>query len=371
VGPCSPFSMNKLTELLDHVESVPKDWHKIPLCGSRFENLFNKLSPKDFNSEGYYTLGSIFIQKRGNMLTENIVEHECLELVSNNIQSKIRSLKARVFSALDIPKIYKPSRKYPPIPLLPFALLFDSRTRKNFTLAHKEFIRAQNEGGIIKAYYTRLKDGVEAPVSPQIFQDSMARVMTSKINLLYKNFQLELFLRVLPSKNKTLKMKLESIDGFDGTPLCTRCGVVSDSSHQSSYCIFPTFSLYALNESKSWLHEAGICEKINPIHLEFHTPVRGVAKKWKSQLDIIFIAIKRAGFNLWQRKDFNTFSKYLMQITLIREIRGIVELSRGMRQPQHQRILAEMLLDELIQEQLVHVEFYTIKFDHLQEIDSA
>jgi hypothetical protein len=235
------------------------------------------------NKEGYYTLGSIFIQKRSNIMTDEIIEHECMELLPGNTQTKIRRLKERVFNSLEIPKKFKPSKKFPPIPIIPFSLLFDTKTRKNFTKNHKRFIAAQNKGGVIKSYFTRIKDGAEAPLDPQVFQDAVSRVMSSRLNIIYLNFQLELYLRVLPSKNKTFKMGIENIDGYDGSPTCTRCNVVSDSSHQAAYCIFPTYSLYALNNSTKWKSEAGVCEELNPIQLEFHTPVLGVSSKWRKQ----------------------------------------------------------------------------------------
>jgi hypothetical protein len=112
VGPVSSFTMAKLSEFLDYMESVPENWHKVALCGSKYEDLFSKMDTSDFeNKEGYYTLGSIFIQKRSNIMTDEIIEHECMELLPGNTQTKIRRLKERVFNSLDIPEKFKPLKE--------------------------------------------------------------------------------------------------------------------------------------------------------------------------------------------------------------------------------------------------------------------
>jgi hypothetical protein len=58
-------------------------------------------------------------------------------------------------------------------------------------------------------------------------------------------------------------------------------------------------------------------------------------------------------------------SKHLLQISLIRAIRNIVETSIGIKQPPASRKLAELLLEDLVQEHDVLTEFYDIRFDHL------
>ena len=112
------------------------------------------------------------------------------------------------------------------------------------TRAHKEMTKSKYKCVIMNSYQTRIRDGAEVPRDPIEFH--------VRINNEDKNFFLEQILRVLPSKNKLLKMDRLETPGFDGTNICVQCSVLSDSSHQITYCILPTYAVYALNTLPSW-----------------------------------------------------------------------------------------------------------------------
>ena len=65
LGPVTGLTIETLTQVMRYRESCPDKWNRIPLIGSRYENIFNSVTHSDLlKFEGAYTLGSIFKKKK-------------------------------------------------------------------------------------------------------------------------------------------------------------------------------------------------------------------------------------------------------------------------------------------------------------------
>ena len=102
-------------------------------------------------------------------------------------------------------------------------------------------------------------------------------------------------LHLLPSKNKLLKMNRLEIPGHDATNICIQCDVLSDSSHQIAYCIYPTYVMYALNNLPVWKDKLPSL-KLNPLIFEFQTGISTIQDSTlKHQTDLILLTLVMIG----------------------------------------------------------------------------
>ena len=61
LGPVSESTIEELISILKFKELNPDRWNRIPLRGSHYEDIFNKINSNDLsNFQGAYTLGSIY-----------------------------------------------------------------------------------------------------------------------------------------------------------------------------------------------------------------------------------------------------------------------------------------------------------------------
>ena len=177
-------------------------------------------------------------------------------------------------------------------------------------------------------------------------------------------------LRILPSKNKLFKMnrlevRRDEISYHDATNSCIQCSVLSDSSHQVAYCIFPTYAIYALNNLSIWKEKLpGFI--LNPLSLEFHSDIFNIQDaSLKHQTDLILLNIKKQGFDLWKDPLFYRLSPRRLHVILLRSLKNLLELTKGTSKSQRSFWWIESILEGLIQEENVLTEFYRITFVHL------
>ena len=91
-------------------------------------------------------------------------------------------------------------------------------------------------------------------------------------------------------------MKRLETAGYDATNICIQCDVLSDSSHQIAYCIYPTYVIYALNNLSIWKEKLPAL-KLNPLILEFQIGISTIQDSTlKQQTDLILLSIKKQGF---------------------------------------------------------------------------
>ena len=172
-------------------------------------------------------------------------------------------------------------------------------------------------------------------------------------------------LRTLPSKNKLMKMNMSNFSGYDGTRECAVCGVLSDSSHLLAYCIFPAYSLYALNNLEVWKSKFPNLS-LNQLHLEFQTSIHNIQdSSLIAQLDLLFIEIKTLGFNLCKDPTFHAMNARRLHIHLIRTVKNLLELIKGTKISRRYYWWIESILEDLIEEESILTEFYRIEFSHL------
>ena len=369
LGPVSESTLEVLTQVMRYRENCTDKWNRIPLIGSRFENIFNSVTHYELsNFEGAYTLGSIFRFYERKHREPELCTHPHFDLLSPNVKMKINNLKKSVFSSL---KITHSSAKNIPrgdaTSLLIEALLF---RKGEISRAHKEMVKESYKSTIMKSYQTRIRDRVEVPRDPQEFHKAITRILRGQKNNETKNFFLEQMLRILPSKNKLYKMN-QLRNGEDGAPhydttnSCIQCNVISDSSHQVAYCIFPTYAIYALNNLPAWKDKLSEL-KLNPLNLEFHTDIFSIQDaSLKLQTDLVLLNIKKQGFDLWKDPLFYRMSPRRLHVILIRCIKNLSELTKGTSRSRRSYWWIEAILEGLIQEEDTLTEFYRIKFDHL------
>ena len=223
---------------------------------------------------------------------------------------------------------------------------------------------------IMNSYQTRIRDGAEAPRDASEFQRSITRIMQGQINNEAKNFFLEQMLRILPSKNKLFKMKrLETLhaetSNHDAANICIQCNVLSLSSHQAAYCIYPTYAIYALNNLSVWKEKLPSLT-LNPLILEFHTEIYSLQDtSLKRQTDLIMLNIKKQGFELWRDPLFYRMSSRRLHIHLLRSLKSLLELTKGTSKSRRSYWWIETILEGLIQEENTLTEFYRTRFDPL------
>ena len=224
----------------------------------------------------------------------------------------------------------------------------------------------------MNSYQTRIRDGAEAPRDASEFQRSITRIMQGQINNEAKNFFLEQMLRILPSKNKLFKMKrLETLhaetSNHDAANICIQCNVLSDSSHQAAYCIYPTYAIYTVNNLAAWKEKLPSLT-LNPLILEFHTEIYSLQDtSLKRQTDLIMLNIKKQGFELWRDPLFYRMSSRRLHILLLRTLKNLLELTKGTSKSQRSYWWIETILEDLIQEENTLTEFYIMRFDHLKK----
>ena len=143
MGPVSDSTIETLTQVMRYRESLPEKWNRIPLIGSRYENIFNSVSHADLlNFEGAYTLG--------------LCVHPDFDSLLPNLKMKINNLKKTVFSSLKIThNSAKNVQRGEATSLMIDALLFK---KGEITKAHKEMIKDSYKDTIMKSYQTRIRD---------------------------------------------------------------------------------------------------------------------------------------------------------------------------------------------------------------------
>ena len=285
-----------------------------------------------------------------------------------NVKMKINNLKKTVFSSLKIThNSAKNIQRGEATSLMIEGLLFK---KGEITRAHKEMIKESYKDTTMKSYQTRIRDRAEVPRDPLEFHKAITRILRGQKNNETKNFFLEQMLRILPSKNKLFKMnrlgsRRGEIPHHDATNSCIQCNVLSDSSHQVAYCIFPTYSIYALNNLAIWKEKLpGLT--LNPLNLEFHTDIFNIQDaSLKHQTDLILLNIKKQGFDLWKDPLFYRLSPRRIHVILLRSLKNLLELTKGTSKSRRSFWWIESILEALIQEEDALTEFYRIKFDHL------
>ena len=369
LGPVSDSTIETLTQVMRYRESLPEKWNRIPLIGSRYENIFNSVSHADLlNFEGAYTLGSIFRYYERKHIEPELCVHPDFDSLLPNVKMKINNLKKTVFSSLKIThNSAKNVQRGEATSLMIEALLF---RKGEITRAHKEMIKESYKDTIMKSYQTRIRDQAEVPRDPLEFQKAITRILRGQKNNETKNFFLEQMLRILPSKNKLFKMnrlevRRDEISYHDATNSCIQCSVLSDSSHQVAYCIFPTYAIYALNNLSIWKEKLpGFI--LNPLSLEFHSDIFNIQDaSLKHQTDLILLNIKKQGFDLWKDPLFYRLSPRRLHVILLRSLKNLLELTKGTSKSRRSFWWIESILEGLIQEENVLTEFYRITFDHL------
>jgi len=176
-----------------------------------------------------------------------------------------------------------------------------------------------------------------------------------------------------------MKGKIPPLMTHAPTDSCIQCNVISDSSHQAAYCVFPKYSIYALNSLPIWKDKLpGI--KLNPLILEFHTDLASIQDpslklqtdlasiqdpSLKLQTDLVLINIKQEGFNLWRDPLFYRITPRRLHVILVKCVKNILELTKGVSKSKQAYWWIEAILDNLIQEEDPLTEFYRIEFDHL------
>ena len=218
LGPVSDPTIEMLSQVMSYRENRTDKWNRIPLIGSRFENIFNSVTHSELsNFEGAYTLGSIFRYYEKKHQEPELCIHPHFDLLSNNVKMKINNLKKSVFTSL---KITHASAKNIPrgdaTSLLIEALLF---RKGEISKAHKEMVKEKYKSTIMKSYQTRIRDQAEVPRDPQEFHKAISRILRGQKNNEAKNFFLEQMLRILPSKNKLFKMNKLRNEDDDPPPL--------------------------------------------------------------------------------------------------------------------------------------------------------
>ena len=220
LGPVSDPTIEMLSQVMSYRENRTDKWNRIPLIGSRFENIFNSVTHSELaNFEGAYTLGSIFRYYEKKHQEPELCIHPHFDLLSNNVKMKINNLKKSVFTSL---KITHASAKNIPrgdaTSLLIEALLF---RKGEISKAHKEMVKEKYKSTIMKSYQTRIRDQAEVPRDPQEFHKAISRILRGQKNNEAKKFFLEQMLRILPSKNKLFKMNKLRNEDDDPPPLMT------------------------------------------------------------------------------------------------------------------------------------------------------
>ena len=370
LGPVSGPTIELLSQVMNYRENCPDKWNRIPLIGSRFENLFNSISHSELEGyEGAYTLGSIFRYYERKHQEPELRTHPHFDQLPPNVKMKINNLKKSVFTSLKItPASARNIPRGDATSLLIEALLF---RKGEISKAHKEMVKDKYKNTIMNSYQTRIRDRAEVPRDPQEFYRAITRILNGQKNNEIKNFFLEQMLRILPSKNKLFKMKKLRNEG-DNPPAydassnsCSRCRVTSDSSHQSAYCVFPKYAIHALNSLPIWKEKLPSL-KLNPLVLEFHTDVGKIQDpSLRRQTDLILINIKKEGFDLWKDPLFYRMTPRRMHVLLVRCIKNLMELMKGISKARQSYWWIELILDGLIQEEDLLTEFYRIEFDHL------
>ena len=371
LGPVSGSTIELLSQVMKYRENRADKWNRIPLIGSRFENIFNAITHSELdNFEGLYTLGSIFRFHERKHHEPELRTLPLFDQLPIQVKMKISNLKKSVFKSL---KITHASAKNIPTgdakSLLIEALLFK---KGEISRAHKEMIKEKYKDTTMRAYKTRIRDCAEVPRDPQEFNKAISRILRGQRNNEARNFFLEQMLRILPSKNKLYKMNKLRNEGEDHPPpddaptdSCIQCNVISDSSHQAAYCVFPKYSIYALNSLPIWKDKLpGI--KLNPLILEFHTDLASIQDpSLKLQTDLVLINIKQEGFNLWRDPLFYRITPRRLHVILVKCVKNILELTKGVSKSKQAYWWIEAILDNLIQEEDPLTEFYRIEFDHL------
>ena len=143
-----------------------------------------------------------------------------------------------------------------------------------------------------------------------------------------------------------MKMNMSSFRGYDGTRECTVCGVLSDSSHLLAYCIFQTYSLYALNNLEVWKSKFPNLS-LNQLHLEFQTSIHKDSSLI-AQLDLLFIKTKTMGFNLGKDPTFHAMNARRLHIHLIRTVKNLLELIKDTKKSRRYYWWIESILEGLI-----------------------
>ena len=218
LGPVSGSTIDLLSQVMSYRENRADKWNRIPLIGSRFENLFNAITHSELDSfEGLYTLGSIFRYHERKHQEPELRTLPLFDQLPTNVKMKINNLKKSVFKSL---KITHASTKNIPTgdakSLLIEALLFK---KGEISRAHKEMVKEKYKDTIMKSYQTRIRDCAEVPRDPQEFHIAISRILKGQKNNETKNFFLEQMLRILPSKNKLYKMNKLRNEADDPPPL--------------------------------------------------------------------------------------------------------------------------------------------------------
>ena len=363
LGPTSDQTMLKLTELMVFNESKEGEWRNIPLAASKYENFFTKLSNlQELWVEGLYTLGNCYVtvKDRSTGIRRIEINHILEDKFTAATRTRIENLRKLVFKDKKIGVISKPTQ----FGCLPFLLRSTLQDKRHLTMEHKESIKAKFKNTPLRAYQTRIRDKQEVPRDEKIFMESYKRIIYSPLTKIQINKHMEAMLRVLPSKNKMMKMKLTDFEGYDGTNRCAICPAISNSQHQLSECLFPTFCLHALNSLDTWATR-GI-RNINAIHLEFHTPLGNTTPpeiRW--QVDALFLEIKQISFNLWKTRNFYNMSNQRMFIHLVRAVQNTIMIIIRTRTKKIETGFLHATLRDLTDNEAHITELYTRTFDHL------
>ena len=280
----SEDSLERLVELLRAIELDPRTAFRASVWGSAYSQ-FSSISANRF-AEKYPQLLSVYqLLNRPQAKKNTPIElNDSFALLPSNdriyLQTVISSVKANV-------KIFSPFRniRLPALNIFLYAIQVDNSFLKN---CDKRF-RKNNFNSVPPSYYTRIRDGVDAPRDVAHFCASYSFLKHAKIESMLKSFQFEVLGRTLLSSNKRF------IFQQTGNNICPVCPnrVIASSAHIIADCIIPTFFIKIFNSFAPTCPETAKL-RLDTVNFEFgfHQP-KCVSAEVNEQLQHIFFSIKK------------------------------------------------------------------------------
>ena len=142
---------------------------------------------------------------------------------------------------------------------------------------------------------------------------------------------------------------------------CTKCRVKATSGHQAADCIIPVFFRHILQNSKAFKKRMDP-KKVNSLMWEFSLPVKEMPPHLYSQLQTMFIAIKKLSFSSWDNEMFHRWNPIVMYAKIITCLKFWTLANKNARLPFE---WMNEILDELLDEGPNIYEHYRIQFEHL------
>ena len=352
--PMGSSTMEDIKNIMIHLEDDPKQILRYPLVGGKHASFFNPMTARDLTEFRPWTIGSVLdLEVRGRYyrVHEYKYDEDVIGGLPTRVQEKIKELVEVMRSKCkQMPKIKKLTQaRFEP-------LIWMNKADKRFiTRYHKRMEKQKYLNEEPPSFFTRVKDGEEVPKNVRVFRSAFAKLKNTKLLCGLKSFQYELLWRTLASKNKLFNMK--KVNNNE----CTKCRVKATSGHQAADCIIPVFFRHILQKSKAFKKRMDP-KKLNSLMWEFSLPVKEMSPPLYSQLQTMFIAIKKLSFASWDNETFHRWNPIVMYAKIITCLKFWTLANKNARLPFD---WMNEILDEMIDEGPNIYEHYRIQFDHL------